>query len=115
MSNRTSYERATLKYDPEHECALVEALTETIFEVSRISDCDTIILRTAELASALTTILATALALSPSATRSPIALRHTLDELGKRLRRKIAHAASGPDFREFKDRIFHNDREGGNA
>jgi hypothetical protein len=112
---RTDYARATSGYDVEHERALRDAITEAIFEASKVTDCDAIVIRTGELTNALLTALASSIALSPSATRSPTALRHTIDELGKRLRARVACMASDPDFAAFKSRCFDNDREGGHG
>ena len=86
----TTFAKATLEYDAEHERALLEAITEAIFEASRVSDCNAVVIRTGEAAQALLTALACVLAMSPSATRSPAAIRKTVDELGKRLRRRVA-------------------------
>ena len=35
----TTFARATLEYDAEHERALLEAITQAIFETSRVCDC----------------------------------------------------------------------------
>src|SRR5262245_36316774 len=50
-----------------------------------------------EMASALITVLAAALAMSPTAVRSPTAMRHTCEEIGKRLRSRVAAAERNPD------------------
>ena len=89
---QTTFARATLEYDKAHERALLEAITRAIFESSTVSDANAIVIRTAEAAEALLTVLAGILAMSPSATRSPTAIRRTIDDLGKRLRRQIAAA-----------------------
>ena len=58
-------------------------------------------------------VLAGILAMSPSATRSPTAIRRTVDDLGKRLRRQIAAAEGSEDLQEFIRRTFRgNDVEG---
>src|SRR5262245_42597620 len=115
VDRRTTYERAVAAYDAALAHALVEEITTTIFDVSRTTDANCVALRTGETVSALLTVLASTLALSPAAVRSPTALRRTIDELGKRLRRKVAAAANNPDFAAFKSHCFDNDREGGNA
>jgi hypothetical protein len=89
MSKQTTYERATLEYDVEHERALIEAIATAIFEVSRVTDVNAAVIRTGEAARALTKSLAMVLALSPAAARSPTALRKTSDEIGKCLRRYV--------------------------
>jgi hypothetical protein len=51
--------------------------------------------------------------MSPAATRSPTAIRRTIDDLGKRLRRQIAAAEASEDLQEFISRTFRgNDVEG---
>ena len=90
-ARRATYARASLKYDEEHEKALLQAITEAIFETSIVSDCNVCAIRTGEATEALLTIFSgkAVLAMSPSASRSPTAIRKTIDELGKRLRRKV--------------------------
>ena len=52
-------------------------------------------------------------AMSPAATRSPTAIRRTIDDLGKRLRRQIAVTEASEDLQEFISRTFRgNDVEG---
>jgi hypothetical protein len=72
------------------------------------------VLRTGELCGALTTLLVTTLAMSPAATRSPTQIRKTLDELGRRLRRRIAAAEADPGVADFVSRCFHGG-DGGHA
>ena len=110
-----TYDRATSAYDKDHERALMEAITRTIFETSAVSDADAdaIVIRPAECAQALVIVLAGVLAMSPAATRSPTAIRRTIDDLGKRLRRQIAAAEASEDLQEFISRTFRgNDVEG---
>ena len=110
---QTTYARATLEYDKDHERALLEAITRTIFETSdRLRrQCDRHPNRRGR--QALLTVLAGVLAMSPSATRSPTAIRSTIDDLGKRLRRQIAAAEASEDLQEFIRRTFRgNDVEG---
>ena len=110
---QTTFARATLEYDKEHVRALLEAITRAIFESSTVSDANAIVIRTGEAAEALLTVLAGVLAMSPSATRSPTAIRRTVDDLGKRLRRQIAAAEGSEDLQEFIRRTFRgNDVEG---
>jgi hypothetical protein len=110
---QTTFERATLEYDKAHDRALMEAVTRTIFETSTVSDADAIVIRTAECAQALVIMLAGVLEMSPAATRSPTAIRRTIDDLGKRLRRQIAAAEGSEDLQEFIRRTFRgNDVEG---
>jgi hypothetical protein len=112
---RTSYERATAGWDDAHERALCNAIMEAVARASMVTDANIAVLRTGELVSALTTVLATAIALSPSATRSPTAIRKTVDELGKRLRRRLADAEADPVLQDFIRRTFRGTDVGGNA
>ena len=110
---QTTFARATLEYDKAHERALVEAITRAILESSTVSDANAIVIRTAETAAALLTVLAGTFAMLPSATRSPTAIRKTIDDFGKRLRRKISAAEASEDLQEFMRRTFRgNDVEG---
>jgi hypothetical protein len=111
---RTTYARATAGYDDAHERALVEAISTAIAEASMITDASAMVVRTGEVASALLTCLASVLALSPSVTRSKTAQRKMLDELGKRLRQRVA-AAENSELRAFRERVFHGNDVGGNA
>jgi hypothetical protein len=90
-----------------HERTLVDAITKAIFETSMVTDANVMALRTGETASALMTCLACVLAMSPAAARSPTALRRTVDELGKRLRRRVAYAEADEDLRDFLRRVFN--------
>ena len=110
---QTTFARATLEYDKDHERALLEAIKRAIFESSTVSDANAIVIRTGEAAEALLTVLAGVLAMSPAATRSPTAIRRTIHDLGKRLRRQIAAAEASEDLQEFISRTFRgNDVEG---
>ena len=112
---RTTSREATLEYDDEHERALLDAITQAIFETSRVSDCNAIVLRTGEATQALLTALACVLALSPSVTRSPAAIRKIVDEFGKHLRGRVASAEQNPGLKDVVRRSFWNTDEGGNA
>jgi hypothetical protein len=113
----TSYERAAQGYDPEHESKLVDAITKAIAETSVVENPRCMVLRTGELVSALTSVLATALALSPERVRSPTAIRKTLDTVRLRLIKRVAAARASADLRDFEARIFKSDdrERGGNA
>jgi hypothetical protein len=87
---RTSYGCAIEGYDDEFERALVDAIMTAITQASMVTDANACVIRTGETASALVTVLAGMLAMSPAAARSPTAIRKTIDELGKRLRRNVA-------------------------
>src|SRR5262245_793820 len=78
-----------------------------------VSGANAMIVRTGEATSALLTVLAGMLALSPAAVRSPTAMRKTVDELGKRLRRQVAAAESDPELHAFRDRVLPRRRCGG--
>ena len=48
MTNtQTTFARVTLEYDKAHERAPLEAITKAIFETSRLSDCNAVVVRTA--------------------------------------------------------------------
>jgi hypothetical protein len=116
MNNRRiTYERAVLEYDKEHERALLEAITEAIIDASLVTDANAIVIRTGEAAEALLTTLASILAMSPSAARSPTAIRKTADELGKQIRRKVAAAEANEALQDFIRRSFRGNDTGGNA
>ena len=74
-------------------------------------------LRLGEIAGALTTILASTLALSPSCARSPRAIREVAEQFRRKLLARVRAAEGNADFHDFKSRCFHEgDRErGGNA
>ena len=59
--------------------------------------------------------LACILAMSPSVTRSPAAIRKLGDDIVKRLRRKVAVAEQSPDLKDFVRRSFWGNDEGGQA
>jgi hypothetical protein len=104
---RFTYGRAVAGFDQEFEHELLEVITTAIAEASIVSDANVMAIRTGETASALITALAAVLAISPAAARSPTAIRHTIDELGKRLRRRIASAERDPSVQEFLRRCFN--------
>jgi hypothetical protein len=115
MPDRTTYTKAVLGYDEEHEKALLAAVTTAIFKASMVSDCNAAVIRTGECAQALLTALACILALSPAASRSPASIRSTIDNLHKRFRRKVASAGQDAELQEFLRRSFHRIDEEGSA
>jgi hypothetical protein len=110
-----TYQRATASYDEAHERELVDAIMIAIAETSRVSDANAMVIRTGEAASALVSCLAAVLALSPSAARSPTAMRKAVDELGKRLRRRVAAAQASEEVQAFGRRVFRGNDVGGNG
>jgi hypothetical protein len=112
---RTTYARACAGYDEEFERALVAAITTAIAETSLATDAEVMMLRTGETASALLTVLAGVLAMSPAATRSPTATRKMLDDLHRKLRRQLMEAERSADVREFASRCFRNTDVEGSA
>jgi hypothetical protein len=112
---RTSYARAAAGYDEAFERELLEAITRAIADASMVSDCNAIVLRTAETASALLTALAGMLAMSPAATRSPTEIRRTCDALHKKLRRLIAQAERDAHVQDFVARVFRGANVRGRA
>jgi len=113
--SQATYARAALEYDVEHEQFLIEALTETIFKASMVTDANVAVFRTAEIAQALLTLLSCTLAMSPSATRSPNAIRKTCDDFGKTLRRKVSAVERNADMQEFMRRTFRGGGTEGTA
>jgi hypothetical protein len=114
MSDRATYARAA-GYDDEHEAKLVAAITTAIAKASKVSDIDALVIRTGEAASALLSVLSFVLALSPSATRSPTAMRKTCEELHRRLRKRVASAETNQDLQDFVARVLHGGDVGGHA
>ena len=116
-THSTTYAKAVLEYDPEHEAALLDAITKAIVtEFAVVTDCNAVVLRTGEAAEALLTALACVLALSPAVARSPTAIRKTIDTFGKCLRRKVATAERDPDLKDFVvRRSFRGNDSGGHA
>jgi hypothetical protein len=112
---RTTYERATEAYDEQFERALVEAISNVIIEASLVTDANVMAIRTGETASALLTVLAGTLAMSPAVCRSPTTIRKTIDDLHKRLRRQLAGIEASPDLQEFLRRAFRGPDTAGNA
>jgi len=115
MSDRTYTRAVDSGYDAEHERALVDAIVKAITDTSMVVDTNALVLRTGETASALLTCLAGTLALSPAATRSPTAIRKTVEELRKRLQRRIAAADADPTVQDFIRRAFHGTDVEGSA
>jgi hypothetical protein len=107
----TAFERAAAGYDDQHEADLTAALCTAIAEVSVVplDDQRALVLRTGEIVAALVTTLAMILSLSPEAVRSPTAIRHLTDELGKKLRRRVAAARASAEVKDFRDRSFRSD------
>jgi hypothetical protein len=102
-------------YDKAFEQRLADAIITAIGDASRINDCT--IIRTGEAAAALTSVLASVLALSPASARSPTAVRKLSESFRKKLMAQVRTAAADPLFADFKARTFHSgDRaRGGNA
>jgi hypothetical protein len=110
---RTTYQHARRGYDDAFEQALAAAIMEAIPQTSMVTDVNAVVFRTGETASALLTVLASVLAVSPAATRSPTQIRRTVDELGKRLRVRLAKVQ--PVAAEFRARVFTEDKVRGSA
>jgi hypothetical protein len=72
------------------------------------------VIRTGEISAALTSVLAAVLALSPSAVRSPSAIREISEQVRKKLLRQVHAAERDPTLQDFLSRTFnHTDRERG--
>jgi hypothetical protein len=99
----------------EHERELLVAMVMMIFDASKVSDAPAIVLRTGEATGALMSALALILAVSPSAARSPTAIRRTVKEFGKGLRWRVAEAGQNVDLQDLVRRFLLNPEVGGNA
>jgi hypothetical protein len=86
-------ERAQAGYDVAFERELAEAIIGAIADASMIDGI--IVIRTGEMASALTTVLACALALSPAAVRSPKAIREVANAVRRKLLTRVRQAEMG--------------------
>jgi hypothetical protein len=121
MTTNTDYARATFaratggEYDAEYERELARAITQAIIDASTVSDVDVTAIRIAEVAEALIATLAVTLSMSPAVTRSPTTIRKTVDELGKRLHRRIVEAQADPDLQDLVRRTFPGGDVGGTA
>ena len=116
IHHSTTYARATLEYDAEHERALLDAITQAIFEIKWVSDCNAVVIRTGEAAQALLTALACILAMSPSATLSPSSPVQDLRRFQQELAiRKVGAAQQNSDLQEFMRRTFSGSDTEGNA
>jgi hypothetical protein len=114
--------RALSGYDAEFEQRLVDALVTAIADASTMTDGDghpVIALRLGETANALTTVLASTLALSPSSVRSSRAIKQLTAAFRCKLQTRIRQAEADPLFADFKKRTFGTDaadrERGGNA
>jgi hypothetical protein len=113
--NKTIFEKAMSGYDDAHERAQIDANIEAITRTSLIGgEPPVLCLRTGEIANALTNVLFIILAMSPSAVRSPAAIRKLADEFRRRLIKRVADAALDPELNDFVARAFRgDDRERG--
>lgn len=112
---RTTFARATREYDPEFERAITTAVSEAIARVSLVTDVNAMVLRTGEIIAALTTMLASTIALSPAITRSPTQLRKFLKENARRLQQKTMQAVDDPDMKRFRASWFDGNDVAGRA
>jgi hypothetical protein len=107
-------DRATTEYDAEHERDLGDALIATIIKHSMVDGV--MVIRTGEIAAALTSVLAMTLALSPSAVRSPAAIREISEKVRKKLLRQVHAAERDPTLHDLLSRTFnYSDRKRGGA
>jgi hypothetical protein len=105
-------ERAMAGYDRAFEARLVDEITEAIANASMLSDGDghrVMALRLGECANALTTVLASTLALSPSSARSSKAIKQLAAAFRQKLRAQVAAAERDADVLNFKARCFRDD------
>jgi hypothetical protein len=115
LDHRTTLARAKAGRDNEIERTWVIAILTAIADASRITDRAAVAIRTGETASPLLSCLATILAMPPAATDSPIPQRALVDDLRKRLRRRVAAVETCPDFADFLQRCFRGSNYGGHA
>jgi hypothetical protein len=111
---RTTYERATRSYDAAHQRQLLEAIATAIFETSRVTDANAVVLRSGEITDALATALASVLAMRPEA-RVPSQLRALTDEIGRKLRRDAERFRTDEEFRNLVAGWFDGNDVGGRA
>jgi hypothetical protein len=83
--------------------------------VSAVSDANVFVLRTREAASVLLSALAFVLACSQSVRHSPTAVPRTIDELGRRIRRRVAPAETDQELRPFRRCCFNCSGIGANS
>jgi hypothetical protein len=83
--------RATAGYDQQFREALAAAIITAITEASRVSDQNTIAIRTTETCDALADCMAAMLSLNPSMS-TPSVLRKTCEALCKKLRTDVGRA-----------------------
>ena len=106
------FERAISEFDEAHQRELAAAIIAAIVESSMVDGV--MVIRTGEIAAALTSILATTLALSPAATRTPRAIREIGEQVRKKITRQVRAAERDPAVNDFLRRTFnHTDRERG--
>lgn len=113
--HRTTYQQAVTAYDQAFEARLVEAITTAVVEASLVTDLNCAVIRTGETTGALITVLASVLAMSPAAMRSPTAIRRHIDELHKRLRKRLAAAEANEELQAFLRRVFRGTDVKGSA
>jgi hypothetical protein len=90
-SPRPTFARAVAGYDQQFREHLAAEVITTITEASRVSDQNTIAIRTTETADALADVMAAMLSLNP-AMSTPSVLRKTCEALAKKLRVDVARA-----------------------
>jgi hypothetical protein len=108
-------ERAMAAYNERFERELADAIIRTIADASMVDGV--MVIRTGEAAAALTTVLASILALSPAAVRSPTAIREAAEGFRRKLQARVRAAEQDPQFADFKSRCFRDDdrERGGRA
>ena len=102
--------RALDGLDPDFETRMVEVLTSAIVTTSMVEDghgAQILVLRLAETSSALTTILASLMSLSPAAASNDQAIKQTSRRFRHALHRKVGVARH-----DFLRRTFHGQKGG---
>ena len=107
---RTTYDRATREYDEEFKRGLIAEIITAIAKTSMVTAANVMALRVGETVEALTTVMISFLAMSPTFD-TPSHLREFAGELAKRVRREVAKAQAEGFCNDF---VF-GARRGGNA
>jgi hypothetical protein len=113
--SKLELEAALAAYDERHERKLADALVRAIADQSMVDNV--MVIRTGEAAAALTTALASILALSPASTRSRAAIRKVADGFHRKLQAHVRQAERDADLLDLKARCFRDDdrERGGRA
>ena len=107
---RTTYDRATREYDEEFKRGLIAEIITAIAKTSMVTAANVMALRVGETVEALTTVMISFLAMSPTFD-TPSHLREFAENTAKRIRHEVARARAEGYCEDF---VF-GARRGGNA